>query len=114
MVTSKFVHVRRSIYLIDAAANRDRSIENFTSKIESFTSKMSVQYWEDQYVQKYMANSDGDVYLSQVDSSVLYDGLDSLRIKVAGETTGLHSVEWLRDLEPPDIRYPFKDMVIIT
>ena len=72
---------------------------------------MAVQYWEDQYVQKYMSDSTGELHLSNVDSSVLYEGLDSLKIKVAGETTGLTNLDWFKDIEMPDIRSPFKVMV---
>ncbi len=70
-----------------------------------------VEYWEDQYVQSYMSDSSGDMYLSQVDSQILYDGLARLKIKVAGETTGVDGIEWFKDVERPDIRNPFSMMV---
>ncbi len=72
-----------------------------------------VEYWEDFYVQRYMGDCYGDVYLSQVDSAVLYDGIDALTIKAVGETTGVDGIEWFSELDPPDIRFPFSAMVRI-
>ncbi len=72
---------------------------------------IGIQYWDEQYVQKYMGDSFGDLYLSQVDSAVLYEGLDSLAIKVAGETTGVEGMDWFKSIEAPDIRSPFSAMV---
>ena len=70
-----------------------------------------VEYWQEQYIPKYMGDCYGDIYLSQVDSTFLYEGLDSLSIKVTGETTGVDGVEWFKDLPAPDIRTPFNVMV---
>ncbi len=72
-----------------------------------------VAYWDDIYVPKYMTDSNGDPCLSQVDNTVLYNGIDQLQIKVAGETTGVDNLEWFKDLEMPDIRNPFDVMVDI-
>ncbi len=70
-----------------------------------------VEYWEDPYLQRYMGDTIGDRWLSQVDSAVLFEGLDSLAIKVTGEVTGIDGSDWFKSLEAPDIRNPFSVMV---
>ncbi len=73
-----------------------------------------VEYWEDLYVPKYTGDSYTDVYLSQVDTHVLYSGLESLAIKAVGDTTGVDSINWFDDIPKPDIRNPFDVMVIFN
>ncbi len=70
-----------------------------------------VEYWDDCYVPKYMSNSAGDLCLNQVDTAVLYEAIDNLQVKVAGDTTGVTNIEWFYDIEKPDIRNPFEVMV---
>ncbi len=72
-----------------------------------------VKYWEDPYVPTYMGDCFGDTYTSQVDSQVLYKALEDLTIKVASETTGVDSIEWFDEIPVPDLRNPFKAMVMI-
>ena len=71
----------------------------------------TVEYWEEYYIKKYMGDCFETTYLSPVDTSILYDGLDSLKIKVAGETTGVDSMAWFQELPEPDLRCPFGDIV---
>ncbi len=49
--------------------------------------------------------------LPLVDQEILYNGLDSLVIKAAGETTGVPSSDFLKFIEMPDYRNPFPDIV---
>ncbi len=73
-----------------------------------------VEYWEDVYLQKYMGDAFGDLQLSQVDTHILYDGLDALIIKATGESTGVDNANWFKSLDAPDIRTPFSTMVCIN
>ncbi len=69
-----------------------------------------VLYWEKLYLQKY--SGDGSQrYISQVDHEVLYNGLDNLTIKVAGQTTGVPSTDFFASIERPDFRNPFPVIV---
>ncbi len=70
-----------------------------------------VEYWEDLYLQKYPGDCTTESVLSSVDHKTLYTGLDSLLIKVTGESTGVDGSEWFKLLEAPDYRSPFPDMV---
>ncbi len=70
-----------------------------------------VEFWDDPYIPKYMGDSYSDIFYSQVDSKTLYDGIDALQIKVAGDITGVDNTDWFNDLEEPDIRQPFDVMV---
>ncbi len=70
-----------------------------------------VEYWEEVYQPKYAGDCTTDTVLSPVDHKALYTALDSLIIKVTGETTGVDGTEWFKLLEAPDYRSPFPDMV---
>ena len=70
----------------------------------------AVLYWEKLYLQKY--SGDGtQSYVSPVDHEVLYNGLDNLVIKVAGETTGVPTTDFFDCIERPDFRNPYPIIV---
>ena len=69
-----------------------------------------VEYWDEPYVQKFSGDST-EVPFSLVDTKVIYDGLDMLKVKVAGDNTGLSGLDLFNEVEAPDIRQPFATMV---
>ena len=71
-----------------------------------------VLFWENLYMPKYGGSISDQFELPIVDQEILYNGLDNLVIKAAGETTGVPSSEFFKYLEMPDYRLPFPDMVI--
>ena len=70
-----------------------------------------VLFWENIYLQKYGGDINDGYELPLVDQEILYNGLDSLVIKAAGETTGVPSSDFFKYLETPDYRTPFPDIV---
>ncbi len=86
-------------------------IEYANSKTLEMATNNLVAYWDEPYVHQYTGHFSEERYLSQVDSQVLYEALDSLAVKVTGETTGVNGIDWFKSLDPPDIRNPFRVMV---
>ncbi len=69
-----------------------------------------VEFWDKPYLQKYRGTSD-EPLCSLVDCELLYNALDRLTIKVAGETTGVPSTDFFDGIERPDFRNPFPVIV---
>ncbi len=70
-----------------------------------------VQFWENNYVPKYAGGISDSYELPPLDQEILYNGLDNLEIKAAGETTGVPSADFFKYIEIPDYRNPFPDIV---
>ena len=70
-----------------------------------------VLFWENVYMPKYAGSISEEYHLPLVDQEILYNGLDELVIKVAGETTGVPNAGFFKYLETPDYRNPFPDIV---
>ena len=76
-----------------------------------FPGSPTVLFWENVYLQKYSGDINDGYELPLVDQEILYNGLDSLVIKAAGETTGVPKSDFFNFLETPDYRTPFPDIV---
>ncbi len=70
-----------------------------------------VNFWENPYVPKYGGVPGEPQLLSLVDQEVIYNGLDKLVIKVAGDTTGVPTADIFDGIERPDYNQPFPDIV---
>ena len=68
-------------------------------------------FWENIYLPKYSGDINDGYELPLVDQEILYNGLDNLVIKAAGDTTGVPSSDFFKYLQAPDYRNPFPDIV---
>ena len=69
-------------------------------------------FWDVNYVPSFpSAMNTIDYYNSGIDFTIIYNGLKELLLPVAGETTNLKDLEWIRDFEIPDYRLPFHTQV---
>ncbi len=72
-----------------------------------------VEFWDTPYVPKYGGNAAEPQQLSLVDQELIYNGLEKLVIKAAGDTTGVQTSDIFSAIERPDYNQPFPDIVSI-